>query len=59
MSGYVIVDNSTRSKRARVVNSKTGEAELTPFFKYPDQAMKFIVKHLRNSPAVTIKKVGI
>jgi hypothetical protein len=55
--GYVIVDAATRSKRARVVNSK-GEAELTPFFTYPAQAMQFIIKKLNNSPAVTIKKVG-
>jgi hypothetical protein len=32
--------------------------ELTPVFKYPQQAIRFIELYLRNSPNVTIYKVS-
>lgn len=57
MVGYVIVYTKDRRRRVRTVNDK-GEAELSPFFQFPAQALSYIVNRLENSPAITFKRVG-
>lgn len=54
--GFVLVYAKDRRRRVRTVNDK-GEAELTPYFDYPEQAMQYIIKRLKNSQAITFKKV--
>ena len=49
--GYVLVD--AKGKRIREL-----DGVLTPYFSYPQQAIRFIITRLDNSPGVHIHKVG-
>jgi len=50
--GFVIVD----SKGKRIRNL---EGELTPFFQFPEGAIRYIVKRLGNSPGARIKTIKV